>query len=107
MQNMIAIEKGITQIKNSLESCGIGHQSMSVSLAEILADDEGGVGFTLEILMKSYQTDTGVINPPAAIIELYYNKDTDEISMVVSEDTEWPITYGNVFSFLYFNSLST
>ncbi len=100
-----AIDSGTNQIKDAIAGCGTDIRTINIVLSEILNDDDDGVAFTLEVTLKPFQTDDGEVAPPPAIIELYHNRGTEEISMTVGEDSEWGITYGNVFAFLYFNNL--
>ncbi len=41
------------------------------------------------------------------MFELTYDRSQDEYQMTVGEDTEYPITYGNVMAYMYFSAIQS
>lgn len=68
----------------------------------VLDDDDEILSFTISIKASPFNTDDGLIIPKPITFELWHNRLEDDFTMVISEDDECAITYGNVMAFMYF-----
>ena len=97
-----AILKGKASLAHALCCCGMDEHSFDLTLTETLIDDDCEVGFTVTVQLKPYSTDDGLVEPAPVTFELCHAKDSDDVYLIVGEDDEWDITYGNVFAYMYF-----
>lgn len=57
------------------------------------------------VKVNKFSTDECICVPEPVTFQIDYDKDTDEIGFIIGEDTNTEITYGNVFSYMYFSTI--
>lgn len=89
----------------AITNCGLSADSFEIANKEDLVTDPDYYSFLLELKIQPFSIEEEKVNPPPIPFQIDYHPDPEEIYMIVGEDSERSITSGNVFSYLYFNSL--
>ena len=100
------INNGFALIKEEASKCGAKFECADDDKDGILDDDDQFLSFTTSIRCMEFMTDDGEIKPDQVTFELTYDRSEDEFTMAIGEDQEYPITYGNVMAYMYFNTLT-
>ena len=71
----------------------------------ILDDDEERLSFLASIKVCTFCTDNGEVSTDLVTFQLDYDRATNDFCMIIGEDTEINITYGNVMAGFYFSEI--
>lgn len=100
-----AFNKAKELFLHALCSSGMDEHSVSIEFDSELVDEDDDYSFLLSVTIKPFSTDQGPCVPEPVIFQVDYQADDDEINFIVGEDTQQEITYGNVFSYMYFSTI--
>jgi hypothetical protein len=92
-------------ITKELLICGCDDNAFTVTVSDLLYDDESGRSLLVDILHAEIPSDGGLLKPDTVTLQFDYDKVDGVHALIVGEDTPWSITYGNLFAMMYFSSL--
>jgi hypothetical protein len=103
-------EQLIKLIVQQLSMCGFGEDKIFVKPGSFLADDDAVHSVSIDVTFLPFACDDGIVAPPT--VSLLFEKVLDDDPAVphewqlINEDnsTPTPITYGNLFAALFFQS---
>lgn len=103
-----AMQKGLIELMlNELCKSGVSKDSFTLTSddRDLLDDNEDELSFGVTVKVKSFNTDDGPTREDQHYFITVYNKDDQQFYLIWGEDEYVEITYGNLYSFMYFSSI--
>lgn len=92
-------------ITSALLESGCDESRFTLHEESELCDEDDYRSLLVGIQFKPFEYDDGRIIPTCFNQQFDLDKLTGEWTMIVGEDTPWPITYGNLFANMYFHAM--
>lgn len=104
MDNLQRVEGMLRKVVECLCGGGLGPDHFDVEDGGILDDNEERLYMLVEIVPRPFETDDGLITPHKTTVEVAMEKDNGETLLITGEDTEWDLTYGNLYAVMYWSN---
>lgn len=104
MDNLQLVERLLGKVMECLCGNGLQPSHFDVEDGGILDDNEDRLYMLVEITPKPIETDDGLINPSKTVLQVAIDKEDGETLLITGEDTEWDLTYGNLYAAMYWNN---
>lgn len=104
MDNLQLVERMLGKVMECLCGSGLGPDHFDVEDGGILDDDEDRLSILVDVTPKPIETDDGLITPSTTTLQVDMDKDSGEVMLITGEDTEWDLTYGNLYAAMYWSN---